>query len=103
MESKYSVKISNSFNIMLYKNLFKYTFYSTSYANLIHAKVYYFFDLLKTFPFSFPEFYLTDTNTHLRKYVIDRRFLIVYEITNNTIEILYFVDGRRSYENLLTY
>ena len=103
MGNKYSVKISNSFNVMLYKNLFKYTFYSTSYVNLIHAKVYYFFELLKTFPFSFPKFYLNETNTHLRKYVIDKRFLIVYEVTDNIVEILYFVDGRRSAENILTY
>ena len=103
MENKYTVEISSSFDIMLYKNLFTYTLYSDSYANLIHAKVYYFFELLKIFPYSFPEFYQNDTNTNLRKYVIDKKFLIVYEIENNIIKILYFVDGRRSYDNMFIY
>lgn len=103
MENNYSVEISNSFEVMLHNNLFKFTLYSTSYTNLIHAKVYYFFELLNIFPHAFPEFYLDDTNTHLRKYIIDRRFLIVYEILDNKIRILYFVDGRRSYENMVTY
>ena len=103
MENKYSIEISKSFNIMLFENLYTYTLYSKSYANTIHTKVYFFFEILKSFPYSFPLFYLNDNNSNLRKYVIDKRFLIVYEIENNIIKILYFVDGRRSYDNMFTY
>ena len=103
MENKYSVDISASFNVMLFKNLHTYTLHSNSYATTIHTKVYYFFGILKIFPYSFPKFYLDNTNTNLRKYVIDKRFLVVYEIIDEVVKILYFVDGRRSYENMLYY
>ena len=88
---------------MLYQNLIPYTIYSKSYARFIHKRTYHFIELLKTFPYSFSNFYLNDAFTNLKKYVIDKRFLVIYGVYNNDVEILYFVDGRRSCDNYFLY
>lgn len=76
---------------------------SESYINLIHAKVFYFLDIAVYFPYSYSIFDSPIETLSIRKIVIDRRFLVLYEIVDNTIEVLYFIDGRRSPDNMIIY
>ena len=101
--NKYKLKLTTEFFEMFYATLLPFKNLSISYINLIHTKVYNFLDILIYFPYSFSSFDSPNETLPIRKIVIDKRFLVLYEIVGDTIEILYFVDGRRSYENMLTY
>lgn len=101
--NKYIIIVSKEFNTMLDSNLSHLQSISFPYITYIIESISYFFQILETFPFAFPKFILPDDTFPFRKITIDKRYLIIYQITNNKIEILYFVDGRRSYENMLVY
>lgn len=101
--NKYKLKLSTEFSDMFYTTLLPFKNLSNSYINLIHAKVYYFLDIATYFPYSFPKFYSPKETTDIRKIIIDKRFIIFYKVTDNAINVVYFVDGRRSYDNMFAY
>lgn len=101
--NKYILKLTTEFFEMFYTTLAPFKNLSFSYINLIHAKVYHSLDLAIYFPYAFSSFNSPKETLSIRKIVIDKRFIILYEVVNDVIEVLYFVDGRRSYENMLTY
>lgn len=101
--SKYKLKLTAEFFEMFYTTPLPYKDFSTSYINLVHAKVYHFLGIAISFPDSFSSFSSPKETLPIRKIIIDKRFLILYEMVGDVIEVLYFVDGRRSYENMLTY
>lgn len=101
--TKYTLKLSTEFSDMFYTTLLPFKNLSISYINLIHAKIYYFLDIAMYFPYSFPKFYSPRETTEVRKIIIDKRFLVLYKVTDDVINVVYFVDGRRSYENMLMY
>lgn len=101
--NKYKLKLTTVFFEMFYTTLSPFKNLSLSYINLIHAKVYHSLDIAIYFPYSYSSFNSPKETLCIRKIVIDKRFIILYEVVNDVIEVLYFVDGRRSYENMLTY
>ena len=101
--NKYKLKLSTEFSDMFYLSLLPFKNLSSSYINLIHAKVYYFLDIATYFPYSFPKFHSPEEITDTRKIIIDKRFIIFYKVSGDVINVVYFVDGRRSYDNMFTY
>ena len=98
-----NVIASAEFSTMVDSNLQHIKFLSPSYVESISVMISYFIILLEKFPYIFPTFVLPTYPTPLRKVAIAKRYLLLYQITNNTIELLYFVDGRCSPENYLLY
>lgn len=75
--------------------------FSYSYSNLIYAETLYYLDLLESFPDLFSILEIPINNVYYRRIVIQKRYLIVYKIDHNFIQVLYFIDARRSPENYL--
>lgn len=99
----YTVIASKEFEAMLSKRVAYMKFLSIPHIDYITSTISNFSSILQRFPFAFPRLFLPNDNSLLRKIVIDKRYLLIYQVTDNIVEILYFVDGRRSYENMLTY
>ena len=101
--NNYTVIISNEFSAMANKCLSHLETFSNSYVFSTSLTLSYYILLLEKFPFAFSRFLLPNDNSFLRRIVINKRYLLLYQVTDNIVEMLYFVDGRRSYENMLTY
>ncbi len=101
--NNYNVIVSQEFVNMFYFSLLPIMRISGSYVNLIHAKTLYHLDVLKKFPDTFSIFEIPINNIYYKKIVLEKRYLIIYSIKSNTIYVHYFVDGRRSYDNMFTY
>lgn len=101
--NKYKLKLTAEFFEMFYTTLAPFKNLSFSYINLIHAKVYHSLDIAIYFPYSFSSFNSPKETLSIRKIAIDKRFLVLYEVVDNAIEVLYFVDGRRSSEKMFAY
>ena len=101
--NNYKVVISTDLNSMLDNNLSYMKVLSRSYVRSISLEISYFILILEKFPFAFSRFFLPNNNSYFRKITISKRYYLIYRVIDNIVEILYFVDGRRSYENMLTY
>lgn len=101
--TKYKLRLSTEFSDMFYTTLLPFKNLSISYINLIHAKVYHFLDIAICFPYSFPKFDSPRETSEVRKIVIDKRFIVFFKVADDVINVVYFVDGRRSPEHLLMY
>ena len=101
--NNYKVIISAEFDTMIDNNLSYIKVLSSSYVRSISIEISYFILILEKFPFAFPRFFLSNDNSLLRKITINKRYYLKYQVTNNIVESLYFVDGRRSYDNMFTY
>lgn len=101
--NNYTVIVSNEFGNMANKYLSHLETFSSSYVSSISLTISYYILILEKFPFAFQRFLLPSDNSLLRKITVNKRYYILYQVTDNIVEILYFVDGRRSYENMLTY
>ena len=99
----YKVLISTEFDTMVDNNLSYIKVLSNSYVRSISIQISYFILLLEKFPFAFPRFTLPNDISRLRKITINKRYYLIYQVTDNIVEILYFADGRRSTERLLMY
>ena len=101
--NNYTVVISDEFANMANNNLSYLKVLSGSYVNSILLAISYYILLLEKFPFAFSRFHLPNDISRLRKITIAKRYYLIYRVTDNVVEILYFVDGRRSYDNMFTY
>ena len=101
--NNYLVAVSDEFTNMVNCNLSYLKVLSSSYVNSILLSISYYILLLEKFPFVFSRFFLPNDDSLLRKITIAKRYYLIYQVTYNVVEILYFVDGRRSYDNMFTY
>ncbi len=101
--NNYTVIASEEFEVMLNQNLSYIQILSSQYVNYITSIISNVSSILKNFPFAFPRFLLPNDTSRIRKITIAKRYYLIYQVTDNVVEILYFVDGRRSYDNMFTY
>ena len=95
---KYNVVVSPDFKIMLDEILNMYLQCSPLYVRKILKEINLAFEILEKFPYLMQTF---PSNNNLRRYVIHKRFSILYRIDNNEIDILYFIDNRMQNGNYL--
>lgn len=95
----YNIKFTKTFNRTLKNNLKRCKKYSLSYADKIERKVFESIKLLQIFPYANPTLNIRGKPEKYKKIIIKHRFLIVFQINNEDINLLYFIDGRQSYRN----
>ena len=95
----YKIIFAPSFNKMLKNNLEQCKKYSLIYADKIERKVYESIKLLKRFLYATPTLRIRGKPGNYKKIIIKHRFLIVFQIDNTNINLLYFIDGRQSPKN----
>lgn len=93
--------VSPSFIRMLEDELNKYMSYSSTYARQIEKKVYEAINLLKIFPYATSRIKFRGDPETYRKFVIKKRFLIVFQVFDGIIQLQYFIDGRQAPKNYL--
>lgn len=97
--NKYKIFFTQQFKDMFNFQLSKYYSYSPTYALNIEKKLNEAINILEIFPHSTPSIKLKNKSETYRKFIIKKRFLIIYKISNNIIYLLYFVDARQSRKN----
>lgn len=95
----YNIKFTNTFNTMLRNNLKRCRKYSLTYTHKIERKGHESIKLLQIFPYANPTLRISGKPGKCKKIIIKHRFLIVFQINNEDINLLYFIDGRQSYKN----
>ena len=95
----YKIIFSPSFIKMLEDELKNYITYSLTYSRKIENKVYEAISILKIFPYSTPIIKFKSEQEIYRKFIVKKRFLIVFKVLNDTIHLDYFIDGRQSTKN----
>ena len=95
----YKIRFTKSSDKMLESNLKHCKKYSPTYADKIERKVYESIKLLKIFPYANPTLRIRGKPGNYKKIIIKHRFLIVFQINNKNINLLYFIDGRQSPRN----
>lgn len=94
----YNVIFSPYFIQMLKEELIHYTTYSSSYAHKIEKRVYEAINILKIFPYATPIIKFRGEPEIYKKFIIMKRFLIIFKVFDNTIHLDYFIDARQSYD-----
>lgn len=97
----YNVVFTQTFKDMVNKELNNYVFYSPAYATKIRRSLYNTLEFLKIFPYATSTIKFRGNPQVYRKFVIQKRFLIVFKLSHNTIYLSYFIDGRKSPKNYL--
>ena len=97
----YKVMFSPSFVKMFKDELNTCISYSSTYARQIEKKVYEAINLLKIFPYATPSIKFRGDPETYRKFVIKKRFLIIFQIFDDIIQLQYFIDGRQNPTNYL--
>lgn len=69
--------------------------YGTSYASKIVKRLLNETFSLDTFPFAFPIHYTTSEYI-VRKKIVDKRYLIIFSIIQNSVIVYNFIDGRKN-------
>lgn len=86
---------------MLERTLNNCKHFSPTYALKIEHSLHDALNFLKLFPYATSTIKLKGKPKIYRKFVIQKRFLIVFKLIQNTIYLSYFIDGRRSLKNYL--
>lgn len=98
---KYKIIFTSSFKNMLKDELIKCKTFNSTYALKIEKIIYNSINLLRIFPFASQLFKIKGISQVYRKVIINKRFLIIFKIYNNTIYLLYFVDGKKPYSKYI--
>lgn len=75
--------------------------FSPKYAIKVRKSLYNTLEFLKTFPYATSTIKFRGNPKVYRKFVIQKRFLIVFKLSRNTIYLSYFIDERKSPKNYL--
>ncbi|MBR5227773.1 MAG: hypothetical protein IKV94_03955 [Clostridia bacterium] len=97
----YKVIFSPSFIKMFEDELNNYISYSSAYTRKIEKKVYEAINLLKIFPYATPTIKFRGDPQVYRKFIVKKKFLIVFKVLDDTIHLDYFIDGRQAPKNYL--
>lgn len=97
--NKYKILFTQTFKDMFKYQLDKYNSYSPTYALKIEKKLHEAISILELFPYATPSVKFKGKSETYKKFIIKKRFLIVFRIVDNTIYLLYFIDGRRATKN----
>lgn len=93
-----------SYNIILYDSATKdinviYNFcknrYGIDYAIKIRSRIKKEIYLLHTFPLSRPNYFLSN-EVVFKKKIVDKRYLVIFSVFKNSINVYYVYDGRRN-------
>ena len=84
---------------MLENTLNHYKIFSPSFASKIEKSLYNMVQFIKIFPYATSTIKLRGKTEVYRKFVILKRFLVVFKLVNKTIYLSYFLDGRMSPNN----
>lgn len=96
---RYKVIFSPSFTKIFKDVLNQYLNYSSTYSHKVQKQVYEAINLLQIFPYATPTIKFRGDPEIYRKFVIKKRFLIIFKIVDSTIHLDYFIDGRKSPKN----
>ena len=96
---KYQLIIAKSVYDNLEKIIEYYTTINVAYTNKIIVNLNRTIVSISTNPYLYPKL---DYFPIYRKAIILKRFLLIYRINSNQIEILHFVDGISNYPRLLS-
>lgn len=97
--NKYKILFTQTFKDMFKYQFDKYKSYSPTYAYNIKKKLNEAISALEIFPYTTPSVKSKEKSITYRKLIIKKRFLIIFKISQNTIYLLYFIDGRQSPKN----
>ena len=95
----YNVIFSPSFIQMLENELRNCITFSSSYAKKTEKVVFESIKLLQQFPFIASIIKFPNLKGNYRKFIIQKRYLIIFRIFNSSIHLDYFIDGRQAQEN----
>ena len=95
----YNVSFSPSFINMFKDVLIKCIDFNYIYALKIEKRVYKDIALLKIFPYATPTIKFRGDPEIYRKFIVAKRFLIIFQIFDDTIQLQYFIDGRQNPKN----
>ncbi len=95
----YNVLFTQAFKDMFKYQIDKYTVYSPSFASKIEKSLYNMVQFIKIFPYATSTIKLRGKTEVYRKFVILKKFLVVFKLVNKTIYLSYFLDGRMSPNN----
>lgn len=91
----YNVIFLPSFSKMFENTLNNCRHFSPTYALKIEHSLHDALYFLKLFPYATSTIKLKGNPKIYRKFVVQKRFLIVFKLTQNTIYLSYFIDGRQ--------
>lgn len=94
----YKIVFTDDFLDMLEEILESYSAY-TQYCNAIRLEVWQAIKLLQTYPHIAA---MLTKNKSMRKFIIKKRFSIIYRIQDNGVWLLYFIDNRMQNGNYLS-
>ena len=97
--NKYKILFTQTFKDMFKYQFDKYISYSPSYALKIEKRLYEAISVLELFPYATPSVKFRGKPETYRKFIIKKRFLIIFKILDSIIYLLYFIDGRQSPKN----
>lgn len=95
----YKVILSPTFIQMLKYELKYCARINTSYARKIENKVFDAIRILKIFPYATPIIKLRGDPETYRKYVVKKKFIIIFQIYTDSVQLEYFIDARQSLKN----
>lgn len=103
MESKYRVIISDRALSMLTDHISFLSKVSVDSANKLKQIIINEIKELKSFPEKYPwiTYELLPKNKYHKK-VINKRYIVIYQIKENTIYVDYIIDGRQDYSWLIS-
>ena len=86
-----NVIVTDIFKNMLHQILVYYSLYSNVYTLKIMYEVKQAVRLISEYPDLAPRL---AKDKSMRKFIIKKRFSIIYKVENDTVELLYFIDSR---------
>ena len=97
--NKYKILFTQTFKDMFKYQFDKYKSYSPTYALNIKKKLNEAISALEIFPYATPSVKFRGKSETYRKFIIKKIFLIVFKVVDDTIYLLYFIDGRQAPKN----
>lgn len=95
---KYKIIFSPEFSKMFKDNLYLYKSYSSTYASKIKKKIRRAITLIQLFPYATPSISLRGITDVYRRFIINKKFILIFKITDDTVYFLYFFDARQNFK-----
>lgn len=95
---KYKIIFSPEFIKMFKDNLYLYKSYSSTYSNKIKKKIRRAINLIELFPYATPSVRVRGITDIYRRFIINKKFILIFKITDDTVYFLYFFDARQNFK-----
>lgn len=100
-KKQYKVLVSPVFNSMLEQHVAFLASQDIAAARRLYKKMIQAVKALNTFPERYPVFEQHNLSFHFRKMFVPNWYLVIYEISNDTVKIQYMIDCRQENSWLL--